>query len=604
MIGTNLSKAFIYQDSLVTILQSDDEKALKAKKREYPKDFENLILRIPYKDKPSVPVGLAGAAIHFRSENCLKNIPFDYQTIKSIEGGPTAIEIAFDESWDKGIDYILESNYQIDKMDSNFKTPIVNLLNKGNLTVFKKVLDDSIKKGRKMILKHVKYTKEKSLTAIIYCVLEHNIKMINACQYAYENQLLDDDDINEAIDLWKKKYPYEDLPYFFKNFSNIDKIVQAKDYFTIDIKLSDFAPIPMENSYLIDDVFSETQDLVVYFESLKLDKNNIIQSGVDMKNILIDLPEYVIKNGIDTILTEYYLVQYFNQLINDYCIIDSKWVFPKISTDNKIWNLFGVILANLAYTGSFYFPKNRFIPLIYAVLLNDQKKKIYNPDYKYIADFFQFSRDIYSTKIEPSVKDIQKADENKISDVLMRKWKEMIGNVEIYKEIKKGFYSFSEEIIMNKFTKLSIRSIVFWFDGFMFEPDLFIKLLDTINFHVRDNLNSEYETNYIYKCKQLYLQWFRENPKKGMRFITKIGSSRFLNPLFKIKSIYLFYPETRNEDLFPKYICDTQDIILPLISNINQVNELYQNVKNSDISFIKMKDFMSSTDAFIIKKIN
>ena len=240
MIGTNLSKAFIYQDSLVTILQSDDEKALKAKKREYPKDFENLILRIPYKDKPSVPVGLAGAAIHFRSENCLKNIPFDYQTIKSIEGGPTAIEIAFDESWDKGIDYILESNYQIDKMDSNFKTPIVNLLNKGNLTVFKKVLDDSIKKGRKMILKHVKYTKEKSLTAIIYCVLEHNIKMINACQYAYENQLLDDDDINEAIDLWKKKYPYEDLPYFFKNFSNIDKIVQAKDYFTIDIKLSDF----------------------------------------------------------------------------------------------------------------------------------------------------------------------------------------------------------------------------------------------------------------------------------------------------------------------------------------------------------------------------
>ena len=39
----------------------------------------------------------------------------------------------------------------------------------------------------------------------------------------------------------------------------------------------------------------------------------------------------------------------------------------------------------------------------------------------------------------------------------------------------------------------------------MFEPDLFIKLLDTINFHVRDNLNSEYETNYIYKCKIILL---------------------------------------------------------------------------------------------------
>ncbi|KAH0788138.1 vacuolar protein sorting protein DigA [Histomonas meleagridis] len=381
--------------------------------------------------------------------------------------GPSAVDVAFEEEWKPGIDFIFANNIPIDKYDKDFKTPIISVLDKKKINLFNKLVDYFVSKNLMNVLKSIKFTNERSINALYYCVLEHNIEMIEACQYAYVMGLIDDNDVLESEKKWVELYKNEKKPLFLQTLNHLESITAARECFTPDVPLSQFAGIPTRYSLPFDISFHETADFVNYlmFKDIK-PPNSLIAFPDD--NILYQLPASLLESDDCFVFVNYFdLKQYFRQIINGY-FSESLYLTPiNTKKDYQVWYYFGVLLGNLSLTGSHFKLPLPLHPLIYASLTCSNVTDTFNDiSDDLIEEYLLASNPKQITRIRTKAYNaLEKGqfNESLMSNDLQSAWKQVYDEyIDILEKINQGFYDYAKhkEPKLKDFTSFSIQSAV------------------------------------------------------------------------------------------------------------------------------------------------
>jgi hypothetical protein len=532
------------------------------------------------------------------------------------KGGPTAAHVACAESWLPGIKHLIEHGVPFDLVDRLYKAPLAYIADQHDINGFRLLTDYLTHTGQKSTLKSVWLSTENggSVSFLSYCVLTRNSSMVNCCHRAYDRQMIDDVDVEQACADWKARYPSERMPRFLSVFEKMkiqERELEIVHLFAPLVAYSQFAGMDSANS-------ADVKETVIALDNLRM-------SVMALRNWSLlappaGMPSFSVASRIITTFPEHFLTgelinqqiafeytphdilkMYFRAVLNELFEADRGYLRPRRSKDGKAWFGFGVVLAHIGAIGCHYTWPTPLDPLVWAAVRGDLER----PPADYIEQYFLVLDPASIQKMRGDlIQSFQKAQLDCVvqyQSELSAKWDAHMRDLSnAYNWIHRGFWArptrdFELTPTSARFDQFratikqtSVPAIRLWYEGFrrdtsardVFRPQItwaaFFEKSVCWRFRTSNDPQRRVDINRMKQFAQAFLRWIIHAPDAHLVVAAMCGVSGLITLTTYVHKIIVIgddaaWHASPESARLPKVLLPKQKPILYAVADVPKV---------------------------------